>query len=159
MTEVWKACPGLPRYQVSSWGRVRLGGGDRIRRLKYDHRNYVFVGIMVRGRSENFHVAVLVCEAFNGPKPSPAHEVHHGNRMRSDNGPENLGWATKKQNLDQRIHPRGNLHHACKLTDDQVREARKIPRSEESDRRLAERFMVSREQIRDIRNMKERIYV
>jgi hypothetical protein len=48
----------------------------------------------------NLKVHQLVCEAFNGPKPSSQHVVSHLNEDPLDNRPENLTWATQKENLN-----------------------------------------------------------
>lgn len=42
----------------------------------------------------------LVCEAFNGPKPTEHHVVSHKNENALDNRSENLEWSTQKENLN-----------------------------------------------------------
>lgn len=48
----------------------------------------------------NLKVHQLVCEAFNGPRPSDKHVVSHLNENALDNRPENLVWTTQKENLN-----------------------------------------------------------
>ncbi len=48
-------------------------------------------------------VHALVCRAFNGPPPTPLHEVAHWDNNRANNVPSNLRWATKKENEADRI--------------------------------------------------------
>ena len=42
----------------------------------------------------------LVALAFHGPRPSPAHEVAHGDNDVSNNRPDNIRWATVLENKE-----------------------------------------------------------
>jgi hypothetical protein len=60
-------------------------------------------------RQKILRVHVLVCRAFHGPPPTPEHTVDHiakydgdWRRERSDNRAENLRWATKQQQAENR---------------------------------------------------------
>jgi len=148
-SEEWRPAPGFDdRYEVSNHGRVRHVASDRARKLKVDPRGYVFVGIAIRRRSENIHVARLVCHAFNGPPP-PNHEVDHKNKDRGDNRSENLRWVTRQENLAHRTVHTGEANSQSKLTADAVR---KIRASSAPSSILASAFGVSPRTIRDARN-------
>ena len=43
---------------------------------------------------------ILVCRAFNGPKPSPVHQTNHKNFIRHINHYSNLEWITPQENLN-----------------------------------------------------------
>lgn len=139
MVEEWRPVVGYEGwYSVSNLGRVRrdVGGtrtyAGRICKPYERREGYQFVGICAGSHSSLKHRSVhqLVAEAFIGPRP-PGTGVNHLNNIRSDNRPENLEWATPKQNtahaLKQgriatgdrqgaRLHPetrpRGDAHHA-----------------------------------------------
>ena len=49
----------------------------------------------IKRANKMYHVHVLVCEAFHGPRPSPNHTVDHINRNKADNSACNLRWAVK----------------------------------------------------------------
>lgn len=51
-----------------------------------------------QGRTLKVHI--LVCEAFNGPKPFPKAVVMHDDEDGSNNVPGNLKWGTQKENLN-----------------------------------------------------------
>jgi hypothetical protein len=116
-SEEWRDVVGWEGlYQVSSHGRVRSlarmvrsrGGclvsrGGSIRKTpvsnKLGHRN---VMLCRAGGNRTILVHILVCEAFHGPKPSPHHEVAHWDGVGGNNRKDNLRWATKKENADDR---------------------------------------------------------
>jgi hypothetical protein len=74
----------------------------------------------------------IVCRAFHGPKPSPAHEVAHWDGYRANVVASNLRWATKHENHQDAVRhgttglngvrPKGETHHSAKLTKAQVLE-------------------------------------
>lgn len=135
-TEEWRAIEGWP-YEVSSLGRVRRTipgrGGRRVEFLHPWFRGkgnnaYLSVPLIADGRKKNFLVHRLVCAAFHGPQPSPYHIAAHNNDVKTDNRPENLRWATHKENGEDKVkHGRstfGSRSARAKLTDDQVRSIR-----------------------------------
>lgn len=151
MIEVWKSCPLLDgNYEVSNIGNVRHHSG-RPRKLKRCKNGYLHLGIARKGRcSSNVSVAVLVCEAFHGPRPK-GHDVDHINRVRDDNRPENLRWVTREENLLNRVPVSGERHHQSKLNRNQVLKCREVPYVRGRDLVLAQQFGVSRETVRDAR--------
>jgi hypothetical protein len=76
-------------------------------------------------------VAHLVADAFL-PAKGPTDEVlRHLNDDPADNRPCNLAWGTYSDNLNDavrngRLHPKGESHYRAKLTEDDVREIRRL---------------------------------
>lgn len=106
--EQWLSVPSLPDYEASSEGRVRRipylaqmpNGGERsyggeAHVGQWDGERFIMT---YRGRT--YKVARLICEAFNGPPPSSKSICMHANENSRDNRPENLEWATQKDNLN-----------------------------------------------------------
>lgn len=74
-----------------------------------------YLNVWLKGRREYVHR--LVCEAFNGPPPTPEHQVNHKNFNTRDNRPENLEWVTSEENAahrDQRPRKRKASAEAVK---------------------------------------------
>lgn len=95
---------------------------------------------------------VVICEAFHGPKPSDKHHAAHRDGNKLNNRPDNLYWATPKENEnDKRTHgrlPVGEHASGAKLTQNQVDDIRSLYRGDVgSQRQLAERFGVSQRTI------------
>lgn len=109
--EIWKPVPSVPGLLASSWGRVMvepydapMPGGKGLRRYEgkpsqgsWDpkHRRYLF-----QFKRKTYKVHILVCEAFNGPKPFPEAVVMHDDEDGSHNWPRNLIWGTQKENMN-----------------------------------------------------------
>jgi hypothetical protein len=151
MFEVWQYVPGSDgMYEVSSRGRVWSNRSNKIMSLSVANTGYHQVNLAGRIR----HVQRLVLEAFVGPCPI-GHEACHGNGFKTDNRLENLRWDTRRGNMaDASRHGttnRGERNHSSKLTREQVLTIRAASGTQ---REIAARFGVSREQVRDIRSGK-----
>lgn len=113
------AIPNWKGYAVTDCGRVisfwrRRGplsifgdDGEELRTFDRKDRKgrstgYRSVCLSRDGLRRNFYVHELVLVAFVGPRPSPDHEVLHGNGVRDDNRLENLRWGTVQENADDR---------------------------------------------------------
>jgi hypothetical protein len=124
--------PGHPGYLASEDGRI---WSDRRKVRRELAQRVATVGNyqrMVTGMGStapSVKVATMVCLAFHGPRPE-GHQVAHLNGNSLDNRAENLAWKTCKDNhADKVAHGtmvRGSRHALAKLTDDQVREIRKL---------------------------------
>src|SRR5580765_3690695 len=86
IAEVWVPIEEHPGYEVSNLGRVR--SCDRhtmtVTLVTRRYRGRVLKASVVSGyrsvslgRDNTFLVHILVCKAFNGPSPTPQHEVAH----------------------------------------------------------------------------------
>lgn len=124
--EVWKDIPDWP-YQVSSLGRVR-----RVRYLQPQ----VCIGGYLRVEMNNGDqtcrklIHRMVAAAFHGPCPPDKREAAHKDGNPQNNTPENIYWATAKENAADRVRhgnsPSGSENTNAKLTDEQVREIRRL---------------------------------
>jgi len=54
--------------------------------------------VIYKGSSYKIHQ--LICEAFNGEKPFDGAVVMHIDENAANNRPDNLKWATQKENLN-----------------------------------------------------------
>ena len=125
--EIWKDVPGCRNLQASSLARIRS--------TPYSARGQFFPGIIRKQhtppdmrpqlhvwegkRRATRKVEALVCKAFHGPRQS-GHDVAHANCDLTDNSPENLRWATRKENIADSVnrgrHAYGERHGKAKLT-------------------------------------------
>src|SRR5260221_14355915 len=107
IAEIWLPIQDCPGYEISNFGRVRsLDGLFWMRRgrgywqkrkgkilkpwLSGDQTKHLTLDLGV-GNPRKVHI--LVCNAFHGPKPSPDHEVAHGDGDSMNNRSGNLRWA------------------------------------------------------------------
>jgi hypothetical protein len=99
----------------------------------------------------------IVCRAWHGPPPTPAHEVNHIDGDKTNCHPDNLEWVTHAENLRHayetglmRAPParRGEESHASKLTAADVVRIRHLWSEGWSGGRIAEQFNVSAHAIR-----------
>lgn len=150
--EEWLPIDGWP-YEVSSLGRIRktrsyngMMAGD-ILKPQTMKKGYLRVCLHDRARILYVGVHQLVCEAFHGPKPSPKHEVAHGNNNSSNNYFRNVRWATRAENFaDKKKHGTemfGEKNHQAKLTSEKVAEIRRLLRIGHSSQVIGPRLGVT----------------
>lgn len=148
MLEVWKLASGSDVYEVSNLGRVRRAGRLLSPRLR---KGYLAAHFSERGVKRNAPIHILVCEAFNGPRPD-MHVAAHSDGDPLNNRADNLRWATISENvLDRYQHgnpPSGEGNANSKLTSEDVSFIRETALSVP---KLALRFGVSETQIWRIR--------
>jgi len=132
--EEWRKIDGFP-YAVSSWGRVkRLPTAKRPYEhiLTLNHKAGILTSYfqVLLGRGNQKSVHGLVCTAFNGPKPTPAHIVAHNDGCGTNNYYKNLRWATYKGNSDDRklqgTYYWGENAPFAKLTESDVSQIRRL---------------------------------
>jgi len=163
--EEWRPVVGWPEYEVSSLGRVRrvsAARGTKEGRILRPHvrkrrgrQEHLRVELSADGRRRRAFVHQLVCEAFHGPPPTPAHRVRHLDGEYQNNTPDNVVWGTSKENGDDSRRlgemASGSRHPCAQFTDADVIEIRRL----RHERRLtypqiAERFGRSKSAIRKI---------
>lgn len=134
--EEWRAVPGFyPYYIVSSWGRVRNIDTGKLLFGYVDDDGYRRVCLSKNGKSCQRRVHRLVCEAFHGPAPTPAHEVGHLNGKRLFNRADNLKWVTRSENASHMVAHgtvsagpptmRGEGHARSRLSETDAREIKR----------------------------------
>lgn len=113
--------------------------------------------LRVRGWAQGAHREV--CERAHGPAPTPDHQAAHscGQGHEGCVNPLHLRWATHSENqMDRAEHGtsnRGEDNHFDKLSEDQVREIRRL-HGHVSQQALAARFGVSRSNVQAIQYRK-----
>lgn len=92
---------------------------------------------MVRYKGRNQLVHRIICEAVNGPPPSPEHEAAHncGKGHEGCYNPHHLEWKTRIGNQRDRVvhgtsNRGGERSGAAKLREDQVREIKQRVQTE-----------------------------
>lgn len=154
--EDWRDVPGY-ECQVDPTGQVRGKTGT----LKgwLDDDGYRRVHVRRDGAWRQVPVHLLICTAFHGPRPTPDHEVAHGDGDRTRNAQDNLRWASPQEQSDDKVRhgtmAAGEANGQAVLTDDEVRQIRALYRK--GDARvgqvgLAARFEVSRLAIQRVVN-------
>lgn len=169
--EKWRAVVGWEGfYEVSDRGRARSldravqtrGRGLRHLRGRILKQGlvgrapylYFGVGLSHRGRRVSIAVHLLVLQAFRGPRPH-GYVACHGPRGSRINTFDNLSWGTlSKNNGADRVRDgttlRGAAAHHTKLTQEQVREIRRLAIEGASLRELGRKFGVHRTSVRSI---------
>jgi hypothetical protein len=149
LIEEWLKIKGFSRYSISSLGRIRRDDAGVIRRLTPDHYGYPRVCIDDddgKYRTVKCHRAVAL--AFLGPPPTPKHHVAHKDGNRANPRLDNLRWATATENnRDKVLHgkqPMGSQIHCAKLTEDIVREMRRLHAAGEKQSVLSRKFGLHR---------------
>lgn len=153
-----------PGLMIMSNGDIY--GPQRLRKPQADPAGYQRIGVYDKtlGKRKHHQISRLVCEAFNGPPPTPRHHAAHLNGDNSDNRASNLAWKTPSENdADKDVHgtrpdQRGERNHFAKLTAAQVREIRALLVRGDKQAAIAALYDVGRNAIWEIahgRNWKD----
>lgn len=140
LAEEWRIIKGFPDYAVSNHGRVRRETVAKVhntypgrilkQRLRKEGYFSVSVSNIKTRKSKSFLVHVLVALEFIGDRPTPDHQVAHWDGDEGNNFVDNLRWATPEENRkDMERHGTkvfGLIAWNKRITDDQVREIRKL---------------------------------
>jgi hypothetical protein len=160
MDEEWRGVAGWDAYEVSNLGRIRRtkpGGGSfagRIFPKRWRVKGYPVVTLSQERFRRTLRLNRVVCRAFHGDPPSPAHEAAHADGIRDNCTAENLRWATPIENAADKIRhgslPLGERHSMAKLTAEAVREIRSADKRPVSKAALAKKFGVAYATITDV---------
>lgn len=145
--------PEYPGLVISSDGRIQGPSGKWLKGRPDKDGYLYFSGVRtgVERKQPRLAVHVVVCAAFQGPRPSPKHQVAHWNGDNTDNRAVNLRWVTCVENhADRRRHgrtPAGARNPKVKLTEAQVREIRSLRAGGARTNDVATRFGLDRHTI------------
>ena len=150
-SERWMPVKGYEgRYDVSDHGQVRSisrpgeGRGHvpaRIIAKSNTESGYILVALWKNNKQFTAKVSRLVADAFC-IKPAGATIVNHIDEVKNNDHYLNLEWTT----------PSGNTRHSiAKLTERMVKEIRLAPRTKGGNKKLAEKFGVSKWTVTNIR--------
>lgn len=153
----WKPVSGYEGYyQVSISGcirRIKAGQGTKAANMKtYTGKNgYVSVRLCVGGKSKLHLVHRLVAESFlSNPEALPC--VNHLDGNKCNNHANNLEWVSYSDNMkhsfENELHPKGEGHYKCRLTDE---DALNIRLSSENAESLKIRYGISQQYISQLR--------
>ena len=166
VAEKWKPIPKFPNYEASNLGRIRRAIDCRTMlkgeflKTPIDLHGYLKVSLSHKGKVRHAQVHRIIAETWLGNPPTENHEVAHNNGIRTDCRLENLRWATKKENAqDRAAHglwtpQRGSIHHGAKLTEEEIFQIRNLRERGVRPMHLAEMFNVSRPTISGILSRK-----
>lgn len=166
--EVWKDIEeyeGL--YQVSNIGRVKSLDYNHTKQQKILKPNktssgYLQVSLCNSGKRKNKLIHRLVCYAFIHNDDEEKTEVNHLNG-KLDNRTFSLEWVTsagnKKHAWDNELYSIGEKHQCAKISDNSVNIIRKLySYGGFSQQQLADLFDISRPQVGNIVNNRQRKY-
>ncbi len=162
----FRHCARFPGYAVGSDGSVWSSRWRRTcdtwKRLRPGPKvGYRMVILSCDGRPVGVTIAVLVCEAFHGPRP-PGMQVCHYDGSRTNDTPENLRWDTRSANAHDSIRHGtavqpclpGETNPSSRLTKEQIITIRSLY-PQHTQAQLAKMFGVTPTQIHHIVRRKQ----
>ena len=106
--EIWKDLPDYNGvYQVSNLGRVKSFKWKKegsLLKLQTNNVGYVYFSANKNNKKKIFKVHIVVCELFNGTKPTEKHQVNHIDGDKSNNNADNLEWNTPAKNTQHALN-------------------------------------------------------
>ncbi|WNL63116.1 HNH homing endonuclease [Citrobacter phage Ci1] len=157
MKEVFKDVVGYEEYfQISNFGRVFSKRSNKI--LKYS-RSGLYLAISTklngRGKSTCLKIHRLVAEAFI-PNPNNFSVVNHKDGNKHNNHVDNLEWCTQKENMIHafdtglKVPIVGVDMYNSKLSEQDVRDIRRLWKEGVSQVKLKNMFNVSKTTIQGV---------
>lgn len=148
----WRKVKDFP-YEINIHGDVRRAGKLCCMKPQLDGYGYYKITLRDKGMVRQVNIHRLVCETFHGD-PLPGMEVLHTDGDKKNNHASNLRWGTRSQNrLDSINHntlASGERHPSSLLTDEKVRQIKKMHMETKSLKKVAEEFGISRVHVHNI---------
>lgn len=162
MKEIWKDIKDFEGYyQVSSLGRVRsltrtivekntgksyiLQG--KILKERHMPNGYIQACLCKKSKYTYRYVHRLVAEAFIS-NPNNLKQVNHIDCVKTNNNISNLEWCNHFNNSQHAakngLFKRGENHHQTSLTDEQVKEIKKLLKKGLTQKKIADMFKVQK---------------
>lgn len=143
----WRAVVGFEdNYEVSSCGQVRSLSRMKPLAGHIDRHGYRRVFLWVSSVCHTRRVHRLVCEAWHGPCPAGL-ECAHLDGNPGNNTESNLAWVSRSENMRHRVAHgtvlAGEKHTQAKLSEDDVREMRRLGAAGWHGAKLARAFGIS----------------
>lgn len=97
----WFLIKGFPYFLANDKGELKNAKTGYVTKGSPNDRGYMRACIWDNVKQSKTDVKVhrLICIAFNGPPPTPKHEVGHHDDDRANNVPSNLYWTTRAENM------------------------------------------------------------
>ena len=96
--EIFKAIPGFPNYQISSWGRIKRIDTGKILKPETHDKGYLRVDLYNDvGKKIHMKIHRLVAVAFVGNPFNKPH-INHIDGNNQNNSYTNLEWVTDDEN-------------------------------------------------------------
>lgn len=149
MNDEFADIPGYEgTYKASSFGYIcSAKTGSRLAHYM-TNSGYQMVSLSKCGQSKKMYVHRAICMAFHGQPSTGCHEVAHCDGSKINNRPENLRWATRRENFsDKKLHGTealGEKHGRHKLKEHEVLEIRARHSAGELQKNLAIEFGVQK---------------
>jgi len=123
-------------YSVSGNGLIRNDLTGKILKVRIDSKGYHKCNLYNgKGDSKGYLVHRLVAKYFIGDPTAGQTQVNHIDGNPLNNHYSNLEWCTPKENSEHAVRiglfPGGETHHFSKITDDEIRNIRKLHASGE----------------------------
>lgn len=99
--EIWKEIPDYPNYTISNYGRLKNIKFDKMKAPCNDKDGYKITLLYNEGKRKNIRFHQLVANAFI-PNPNNLPEIDHIDNDKSNNRADNLRWATRSTNSQNR---------------------------------------------------------
>lgn len=97
--EKWKIINEFPKYEVSTYGRVRNIKTKKTLYVKRHTGGYLQVAVQKHNQKKYLYIHRLVADAFL-PNPQNLPYVNHMDEDKTNNHVENLEWCTPEYNAN-----------------------------------------------------------
>ncbi|HEY4364347.1 MAG TPA: HNH endonuclease [Bryobacteraceae bacterium] len=148
-TELWRPIPGYKPYWASSLGRIKNGNTERVKRpqpitSRFSRTKYQQVTLSFGSKRDKITKSVhrLVALTFLGPSDLP---INHRDADKRNNAISNIHYCTPSENVQHAVKM-GLMQNRWrgKLSDDDVREIRRMRRDGLPIEEIMERFQINR---------------